>query len=102
MSSRRRLFASCLVVALTGAWAAVGAPAPEPVKAKDGPLGTKFVSLPKGTFYMGWDGTPGSGQEDGDRGRLRDRHSTTVTQGQWQELMGTTCYFLLMARGKTR
>jgi hypothetical protein len=27
----------------------------EPPKPKDGPLGTMFVPLPKGTFYMGWD-----------------------------------------------
>jgi hypothetical protein len=27
----------------------------EPPKPKDGPLGMKFVPLPKGTFYMGWD-----------------------------------------------
>ena len=52
MSSRRILIASCLYVAL----AAVGAPAAEPVKPKDGPLGMKFVPLPKATFYMGWNG----------------------------------------------
>ena len=27
----------------------------EPPKPKDGPLRMKFVPLPKGTFYMGWD-----------------------------------------------
>jgi hypothetical protein len=50
MSSRYHLFASCLVVALSGALAAVGAPEPKRVKPKDGPLGMKFVPLAKGTF----------------------------------------------------
>jgi formylglycine-generating enzyme required for sulfatase activity len=63
MSSRRILFASCLGVALTGALAAVTAPAAEPVKAKDGPLGMKFVPLPKATFYMGWNGKEGSAKK---------------------------------------
>jgi formylglycine-generating enzyme required for sulfatase activity len=87
MSSRRHLLASCLVVALTGAWAAVGAPAPEPVKAKDGPLGMKFVPLPKATFYMGWDGKEGSAKKT----EIKEDFEIaiyTVTQGQWQEIMG--------------
>jgi hypothetical protein len=28
-------------------------------KPKDGPLGMKFVPLPKGTFFMGWNGDIG-------------------------------------------
>ena len=83
MSSRRIRLASCLVALLTAS-----AARSEPPKPRDGPLGMKFVSLPKGTFYMGWD-------------RGLDRKGTmteikadfeiamyTVTQGQWQELMG--------------
>ena len=35
-------------------------------------LGMKFVKLPKGTFYMGWDGG-NAGHEDRDQGRFRDR-----------------------------
>ncbi len=72
---------------LTGALVAVGAPAPEPVKAKDGPLGMKFVALPKGTFYMGWDGEKGSAKKT----EIKEDFEIaihTVTQGQWQELMG--------------
>jgi formylglycine-generating enzyme required for sulfatase activity len=87
MSSRYYLFASCLVVALSGALSAVGAPAPERGKAKDGPLGMKFVSLPKGTFYMGWDGEKGSAKKT----EIKEDFQIaihTVTQGQWQAVMG--------------
>jgi RNA polymerase sigma factor (sigma-70 family) len=59
----------------------------EPPAPKDGPQGMKFVPLPKGTFYMGWDGTEGSAKkteikEDFEIGVY------TVTQGQWQAVMG--------------
>jgi formylglycine-generating enzyme required for sulfatase activity len=87
MSSRYRLFASCLVVALGGALSALGAPAPEHGKAKDGPLEMKFVSLPKGTFYMGWDGEKGSAKKT----EIKEDFQIaihTVTQGQWQDVMG--------------
>jgi formylglycine-generating enzyme required for sulfatase activity len=87
MSSRRHLFASCLVVALTGALAAVVAPAAEPVKAKDGPLGMKFVSLPKATFYMGWNGTKGSARKTETKENF-EIGVYTVTQDQWQAVMG--------------
>jgi formylglycine-generating enzyme required for sulfatase activity len=87
MSSRYHLFASCLVVALSGALAAAGAPARKPEKPKDGPLGMKFVSLPKGTFYMGWDGEKGSAKKT----EIKEDFQIaihTVTQGQWQAVMG--------------
>ena len=88
MSSRRILFLSCLVVALAGAFSAVGAPgSAEPPKSKDGPLGMKFVSLPKGTFYMGWNGEKGSTKKT----EIKEDFEIaihTVTQGQWQEVMG--------------
>jgi formylglycine-generating enzyme required for sulfatase activity len=88
MSSRRILFVSCLVVALAGAFSAVGAPAPaEPPKPKDGPLGMKFVPLPKGTFYMDWNGEKGSAKKT----EIKEDFEIaihTVTQGQWQEVMG--------------
>jgi formylglycine-generating enzyme required for sulfatase activity len=87
MSSRRHLFASCLVVALTGALSAVGAPAlAEPPKPKDGPLGMKFVSLPKGTFYMG-----GGGGKAGKKTEIKEDFEIavhTMTQEQWQAVMG--------------
>src|SRR5260370_38489936 len=83
MSSRRHLLASCLVVTLAGSFSAIGAPAPaEPGKPKDGPLGMKFVSLPKGTFYMGWNGEKGSAKKT----EIKEDFEIavhTVTQGRW-------------------
>jgi formylglycine-generating enzyme required for sulfatase activity len=79
---------SCLVAALAGAFFAGCAPAPEePPKPKDSPLGMKFVPLPKGTFYMGWNGEKGSAKKT----EIKEDFEIaiyTVTQGQWQELMG--------------
>ena len=102
MLSRRILFASCLVVALSGALAAVGTPGPEPAKAKDGPLGMKFVPLPKGTFYMGWNGTKGRAKKT----EIKEDFEIavhTVTQGQWQAVMGKNpSYFSRDGRGRTR
>lgn len=37
-----------------------GIGAAQPPRPKDGPLGMKFVPLPAGTFFMGWNGKPGS------------------------------------------
>jgi formylglycine-generating enzyme required for sulfatase activity len=100
MSSRRHLIASCLVVALTIASTAVGAPGPEPVKAKDGPLGMKFVPLPKTTFYLGWNGKEGSAKKT----EIKEDFEIaihTVTQGQWQEVMGNNpSYFSRAGGGK--
>jgi len=87
MLARRIQIASCLVVVLTGAFAAVGAPAPDHGKAKDGPLGMKFVPLAKATFYMGWNGEKGSAKKT----EIKEDFEIaihTVTQGQWQEVMG--------------
>jgi formylglycine-generating enzyme required for sulfatase activity len=68
--------------------AAVGAPAPaEPPKPKDGPLGMKFVPLPKGTFYMGWNGQKGSAKKTEIKEDFEIANHT-VTQGRWQEVMG--------------
>src|SRR5580692_9861719 len=95
MSSNLNVCASCLIAVLTAnsAWA-------EPPKPKDGPQGMKFVPLPKGTFYMGWDGKEGSAKkteikEDFEIGVY------TVTQGQWQAVMGKTpSYFSRDGEGK--
>src|SRR5580704_4692655 len=81
MSSHLIVCASCLIAVLTAnsAWA-------EPAKPKDGPLGMKFVPLPKATFYMGWDG-----KEKGKKTEIKADFEIaihTVTQGQWQEVMG--------------
>ncbi|MSQ95938.1 MAG: hypothetical protein EXR98_15480 [Gemmataceae bacterium] len=59
MLSHRVLVASCLVVITLTAHAAQA----QPAKPKDGPLGMKFVPLPKATFYMGWNGQKGSAKK---------------------------------------
>jgi formylglycine-generating enzyme required for sulfatase activity len=76
---------------LAGAFVAVGcnkneAPVAEPRKPKEGPLGMMFVPLPKGTFYMG-----GGGGKAGKKTEIKEDFEIavyTVTQGQWQRLMG--------------
>ncbi len=95
MSSHPIVWASCLVAVLTAnsAWA-------EPPKPKDGPLGMKFVPLPKGTFYMGWNGTKGSAKKT----EIKEDFEMavhTVTQGQWQAVIGKNpSYFSRDGRGK--
>jgi formylglycine-generating enzyme required for sulfatase activity len=46
-----------------------------------------FVRLPKGTFYMGWDGSPGSAKKT-DIKEDFEIAVHAVTQGQWQAVMG--------------
>jgi formylglycine-generating enzyme required for sulfatase activity len=58
----------------------------EPPKPKDGPLGMRFIPLPKGTFYMGG----GSGGLVGKKTEIPGDFEIaiyTVTQGQWQQIM---------------
>ena len=94
MSSRCLLIASCLVTALTAKSASAERPAP-----KDGPLGMKFVPLPKATFYMGWDG-----EKKGVKTEIKEDFEIavhTVTQGQWQAVMGNnSSYFSRDGKGK--
>jgi formylglycine-generating enzyme required for sulfatase activity len=74
-----------LVIGLMAALAANSARA-EPPKPRDGPLGMKFVPLPKGTFYMGWDGN-----KKGVKTEIKADFEIaihTVTQGQWQAILG--------------
>jgi formylglycine-generating enzyme required for sulfatase activity len=81
MLSRRFLIASCLIVALTAYTTSA-----QPPKPKDGPLGMKFVPLPKATFYMGWDG-----RIKGVKTEIKEDFEIavhTVTQEQWQAVMG--------------
>lgn len=102
MSSRRTLFVSCVVAALAAVFPAGAEPVPadKPGKPKDGPLGMKFVPLPKATFYMGWDGTKGSAKKT----EIKEDFEIaihTVTQGQWQDLMGKNpSYFSRDGLGK--
>jgi formylglycine-generating enzyme required for sulfatase activity len=51
-----------------------------------------FVRLPKGTFYMGWDGSPGSAKKT----EIKEDFEIAVhhvTQGQWQAVMGNNPSF---------
>jgi len=83
MLSHRVLVASCLVVAALTANPGLD----QPAKPKNGPLGMKFVPLPKATFYMGWNGEKGSARKT----EIKEDFEIaihTVTQGQWQEVMG--------------
>jgi formylglycine-generating enzyme required for sulfatase activity len=75
-------------------------PPAEPPKPKDGPLGIKFVPLPKATFYMGWN----SRVKEVTKTVIKEDFEIavyTVTQGQWQELMGDNpSYFSRAGKGK--
>lgn len=78
--------ASLLAISLAGVVAA------QPMKPKDGPLGMKFVALPKGTFYMGWNGQKRSAKKT----EIKEDFEIaihTVTQGQWQAVMGNNPSF---------
>ena len=63
------------------------------------PLGMKFVRLPKGTFYMGWDGA-----KRGTKTEIKEDFEIaihTVTQDQWQAVMGRNpSYFSRDGGGK--
>jgi len=86
MLSHRVLVASCLVVAALTANPALA----QPAKPKDGPLGMKFVPLPKATFYMGWPAKSKKNKAFVKTAIKEDFELAihTVTQGQWQEVMG--------------
>ena len=96
MSSRRLLIVSCLIVALTSTPTLA-----QPPKPKDGPLGMKFVLVPKATFYMGWDGTI---NKKGVKTEIKEDFEIavhTVTQEQWQAVMGNNpSYFSRSGPGK--
>jgi formylglycine-generating enzyme required for sulfatase activity len=90
-------------VAVTEAKADADAAKPaQPAKPKDGPLGMKFVPLPKATFYMGWDGTKGSAKKTETKEDF-EIAIYTVTQGQWQEVMGKNpSWFSRDGKGKDK
>ena len=101
MSARSILVSLCFFVALLAAVPTLGAQPTKPAAPKDGPLGMKFVPLPKGTFYMGWDG-----EKKGTKTEIKDDFEIavhTVTQGQWQALMGNNpSYFSRDGDGKNK
>jgi formylglycine-generating enzyme required for sulfatase activity len=103
MLSHRVLIAFCLVTVPLTANPALT----QPAKLKDGPLGMKFVPLPKATFYMGWIGEKGSAKET----EIKEEFEIaihSVTQGQWQSIMGSRSWAitgatsLATARGKIK
>ena len=66
------------------------------MKPKAGPLEMKFVSLPKGTFYMG-----GGGGKAGEKAEIKEDFEIaihTVTQAQWQAVMGNNPSWFSRAR----
>jgi formylglycine-generating enzyme required for sulfatase activity len=97
MLSHRVLVASCLVVIALTANPALA----QPAKPKDGPVGMKLVPLPKATFYMG-----GGGGKAGKKTEIQSDFEIaihTVTQGQWQEVMGKNpSYFCRDGGGKAK
>lgn len=59
----------------------------KPPTPKNGPLGMKFVPLPKGTTYLGWNGKKNSAKKV----EIKEDFEIaihTVTQSQWQAVMG--------------
>jgi formylglycine-generating enzyme required for sulfatase activity/tRNA A-37 threonylcarbamoyl transferase component Bud32 len=59
----------------------------EAVRERDDSVLMTFVRLPKGTFYMGWNGTPGSAKKT----EIKEDFEIAVhdvTQGQWEAIMG--------------
>src|SRR5262249_11258692 len=58
------------------------------VRERDDSVLMTFVRLRKGTFYMGWDGRPGSAKET----EIKEDFEIAVhdvTQGQWEAIMGS-------------
>lgn len=70
-----------LIVVVTAPSAAIS----QRPKPKDGPLGMKFVPLPKATFYMS---VFPSGAVKTEIKEVFEIAVHTVTQGQWQTIMG--------------
>ena len=88
MSTSPLIFAMFLFTSLTAEFARA-----EPPKPKDGPLGMKFVPLPKGTTYLGWNGTKGSAKKTEIKVGF-EIAIHTVTQEQWKAVMGNNPSFI--------
>jgi len=76
-------------------------PAPKTAPAPNEPLGMKFVKVPRGTFWMGWD----SVQKQSKQMTIEqdfELAAYTVTQAQWQEVMGANPSWFSRQGGATR
>src|SRR5262249_24264243 len=82
-----------------------------PAKPNDGPLGMKFVPLPKATFYMGWGHAEWNGRtmvavKECVKTEIKQEFEIaahTVTQGQWQAVMGKNpSFFSRQGGGKNK
>jgi formylglycine-generating enzyme required for sulfatase activity len=65
-----------------------GCEPPEAIRERAANIPMTFVRLPKGTFYMGWDG-----KKKGVKTEIKEDFAIAVhavTQGQWQAVMGTS------------
>ena len=70
------------------------------VQERDTSILMTFVSLPKGTFYMGWNGNKGSAKKTEIKGDF-EIAVHDVTQGQWEAVMGTNpSYFSRTGKGR--
>jgi formylglycine-generating enzyme required for sulfatase activity len=88
---------ACILFALLWVFADVGAGLSQPAKPEDGPLEMKFAPLPKGTFYMG-----GGGGKAGKKTEIKEDFEIavhTVTQAQWQAVMGNNPSWFSRAGG---
>ena len=89
----------CVAITLFSMLAAtVGLAQAEPPQPKDGPLGMKFVPLPKGTFFMGWSDENSKVKKTVIKADF-EIAIHLVTQGQWQDLMGQNPSFFSRAGG---
>jgi formylglycine-generating enzyme required for sulfatase activity len=71
---------------------------PAAVRERDDSVLMTFVRLPKGTFYMGWDGKPGSAKKT----EIAEDFEIAVhdvTQGQWEAIMGNNPSWFSHANG---
>src|SRR5262249_22767891 len=70
------------------------------VRERDDSVLMTFVRLPKGTFYMGWNGKPGSAKKTEIKADF-EIAVHDVTQGQWEAIMGNTpSYFSRTGNGR--
>lgn len=83
---RNRISPSCFLLFWAVMLATQGEAMAQPIKPKDGPLGMKFVALPKATFFAGW--TEFRKPVKTEIKEAFEIGVFPVTQGQWEAIMG--------------